>query len=205
MKKYYINNLGFTAIELLVSATILIVIFSFVLANFRAGQYSGELDIITRQVIDGVSTVRIMTLGGQVTPAGIFPAGGYGVSFDINNRNRFVLFADLGPTPNGIYDPGEEIPNGIVQFSNVYLIDLCVSSEDVVDSLPCQFSDWTNIVSNRLDIIFPRPGLVTASDGLNPLPVASQFVGGVIKHQKTGRQAYFYVSLFSGLITGDEL
>lgn len=195
---------GFTAIELLVSTTILIVIFSFVLANFRAGQYGGELDVITRQIIDGVSTVRIMTLGGQVTPAGIFPAGGYGVSFDTNtnNRNRFVLFADLGPTPSGSYDSGEEIPNGIVQFLNVDLIDLCVSSEAKVESLPC-LSPWSSIISNRLDIIFPVPGRVVASDGSSALD--NQFVGGVLEHQKTGRQSYFYVSLFSGLITGDEL
>lgn len=234
MKKYYINNLGitphllvrdrvnysssnrkgegFTVIELLVSATILIVIFSFVLANFRAGQYSGELDVITRQIIDGVSTVRNMALGGQlivdpVTSNRVYPDGGYGISFNRTNLNQFVLFADFDAS--GTYNAGaEEIPNGIVQFSNVDIIDLCVSSAITVTDLPCQTSDWVSIASNRLDITFPRPGVVIASDGTDLLSIAFpniRFVGGVLEHQKTEQQSYFYVSLFSGLITGDEL
>ena len=202
---------GFTVLELLVSATILIVLMSFVLANFRAGQYSGELDVATKQIVDSMGTARTMTLGGQVIAdpnspgARVFPPGGYAVHFDTNQptARRLVLYADglnSEVEQNGIYNSGEEINGGIINFEHVYITQLCGLAQTPVSSIPCQ-SPWGSIGTD-LDIAFSAPGQQTAEFNL---PGAYEYVGGVFFHEKSNQFGYFYVSLLSGLVSGGVL
>ena len=204
------NQKGFTVLELLVSATVLITIMTFVLANFRTGQYSGELDVVTRQIVDSVGTVRNMTLGGQViedpTSPGqrVFPAGGYGVHFDnisVDNAKRLVLYADginSFSEKNSTYDSGEEITGGVINFENVTLIQLCGLDQTPIPSVPCDSDNWS-ILGNSLDVIFPVPGKTTATYTVTD---SYDYVGGVFSHQETAKLSYFYVSLLSGLVSG---
>ena len=192
---------GFSLVDLMVASTIIIIIFSFVLASFRTGQYSGEIDVVLKQVTDGVTTARTLTLGGKQLPDGTFPPGGYGINFDAENPSQFVLF-EL-PTLGGSYKSGDgqAISGGIKQFNNIRFVQFCGAND--VSTLPCEPGAWQNLQvgsSDYLEIIFPSPGetLVNypASGGFN-------YVGGIIEHQKTGQRAYFYVSRLSGLVTGD--
>jgi len=201
------KGVGFTIVELLVSAAVLIIIFSFVLASFRTGQSSGELDVVLKQVIDGVSTVRNMSLGGQVLDDGLFPAGGYGINFNLAEQpDQYILYAvaEVG----GNYSPGDELSVGITQFKNIELIKLCGLAEEVISDatgLPCQRPDWKELKhadEEYLEVIFPLSGEVLINYPPHPALGDLYYVGGVIEHQKTNRQAYFYVSLASGLVTG---
>ena len=201
MKKIF-NNQGFTLMELLVSAAIIIVIFSFVLVNFRTGQRSGEASVAIKQIINGITTVRTMALGGQMLTNGTFPEGGYGINFDISNPSQFVLFEM--PVAGGSYQSGDGImlTNGLTQFKNIEFIQFCGTNN--VTTLPCQagWQDLKSGIDNYLEVVFVSPGVVMAN---YPSAPDYKYVGGIIEHQDTKKKAYFYVSLVSGLVTGDLL
>ncbi len=193
---------GFTLVDLIVSAVIIIVIFSFVLASFRTGQSSSDLDSAVKQVVDGITTVRNMSLGGQLLTNQSFPANGYGIYFDGVNQ-QFKLFAALEGSE-------EDLPKGITKFSNVEFIDFCGFAGEINPGeklpLPCEGTGWlnkSNGFGDYLKIIFSLPDEIISDP--SSLGASGQFnyVGGVMKHKKTGQQAYFYISLISGAVSGD--
>lgn len=185
--KKFKSGAGFTMIDLLVSAIIIAIIFSFVLANFRTGKFSGQLDIVLKQVINGITTVRTMSLGGQVIDDEV-PAGGYGIHLE---NNQYYLFAAL-------MAEDEELSDSLRQFDSIEL-EFCSldEGEPSETNLPCGGS-WSE-VNSPLEITFSLSDIISSNiEGAN-------YVGGVIEHQRTNQRAYFYVSLTSGLVTGDLL
>ena len=86
------KRFGFTLLDLAVSTGVIVIIFSFVLANLRTGERSGELDITIKKVVSNISSVRNMSLGGQIID-GSFPEGGYGVFFDTFDPEQLIFFA----------------------------------------------------------------------------------------------------------------
>ena len=193
---------GFTVVDLLAAATIIIIMFSFVLANFRGSQNRNELGLILKQTLGDITLVRNMSLGGQLFN-GSFPASGYCINFDLSDPSRYVLFAnDLVFDPEKEnYSSGDELAGGRKTFNQVEFISFCGLTTNEISKLPCQESDWQNI-GNFLEICFSSPDQILATDlsGQN-----FKYVGGVIEHKKTKQQAYFYVSLNSGLVSGDSL
>ncbi|MFA6255505.1 MAG: prepilin-type N-terminal cleavage/methylation domain-containing protein [Patescibacteria group bacterium] len=200
---------GFTLVELLVSTAIMMMIFSFVLANFRAGARSGEIDVALKQVISGIGLVRNLTLGGQTVdnptppPDQIFPLGGYGIHFD-KNPTQFILFNLT--VADSSYESGDGVilTNGLKKFDDVDFIQFCGSNS--IESLPCQSPDWKDLKhggDDYLEIIFPAPGEFFAN--YPDLGQDYDYVGGIIQHKKTFRRAYFLFSLTSGLLSGDLL
>lgn len=198
---------GFTMIDLLVAATVVIVMLSFGLARFRTGQYSNELDVSLKQIDHGISTVRNYSLAGREVTAGVIPDGGYGIQFDSSGlsgqtgygqgqtgygqaSNEFTLFAVINSVT-------QILPNGRIDLGGVQLISYCGYTQEVVSALPCQGAGWVDI-GNYLNIIYKPNGtvLVNYSDS-----GSYEFVGGIIEHKKTGRRAYFYVSLKSGIVS----
>lgn len=189
---------GFTIVELLVSIAILGIMFSMVLANFRAGQKSGQLDIVLKQVISGITNVRNMSLGGQTMADGSFPSGGYGIHFEPTQFWAFAKTAASNPT----------LPNTATKFDQVSFIQFCGLNsfgitQDNITNLPCQ-SGWESFDS-PLEIIFSLPSEISAVPAADLSGKNFKYVGGVIRHAKSGQQAYFYVSLISGLVSGDTM
>lgn len=182
-----ITEKGFTLLELLVSVAIIAIIFSFVLANFRTAQYSGETDIVLKQVVSGINTARNMSLGGQIMTNQSFPDKGYGISLE---SDQFLLIA-VFPAFN------EQLPDSLKRFNDIDL-DFCSYEIPLPPPpplpLPCS-PDWDD-VSGTLEIIFSLPDQVYSNI------TGVDYVGGIITNQKTGQRAYFYVSLISGLVTG---
>ncbi|MBI3290672.1 type II secretion system protein [Candidatus Falkowbacteria bacterium] len=190
------SGAGFTVIELLVSAVIIIILFSFVLANFHTARYSGEIDVVLKQIISGVSTIRNYSIGGQLIN-GSFPGGGYGINFDLKNPSQFVLYA--ADFPDTSLAAGEVLANGVGRFTDIKFIELCGLDATEVTSLPCQEGTWEDL-GDFLEIIFSLSnGISFNYEGED---AGYKFAGGIIEHQKTGLQSYFYVSLVSGLISG---
>lgn len=210
------SDAGFTMVELLVSASVLMILFTFVLANFRTGQSSAELDIVLKQIISGISSVRNMALGGQVMSDGSYPDGGYGIHFDLEtNPDQNILFFTLNiddcdpKRKDCFYEVGNELAGGIRKFKNIEIIEIC-GTDDLYDMggnlvTPCDSPNWKDLKhagDEYLDIIFPIPGEFNA----NYRAVADyDFVGGIIESTTTGAQAYFYVSLISGALVGELL
>lgn len=153
-----------------------------VLANFRGGQHSGELDIALKQTVNGIEYVRTMTLGGQITDD-LFPEGGYGIHFNSNWYNSFAAFES------------GDVPLRTIQLNNAEFFSFCGSNEIEIVDPPCQAS-W-QAVDNFLEIIFSSPDqIIYKPDGGEDF----KYIGGIIKHAKTGQTAYFYISLATGLV-----
>ncbi|MFA6215777.1 MAG: prepilin-type N-terminal cleavage/methylation domain-containing protein [Patescibacteria group bacterium] len=199
MVRNFKNSAGFTLIELIVSTAVLATIFGFVLANFRTGQRSGEIDIVTKQIINGVTTVRNMNLGGQQLVNGSFPDGGYGIDFDLAYPSRYVLFSAANAGDS--YAPGNELVNGIKQFNgNIKITQLCGLTASEITGLPCDPAAGWQLIGNFLAVVFSLPNNITTHFAN---PGSYKYVGGTLEHQISGQKAYFYVSLISGLTAGD--
>lgn len=194
-KNHLFNQRGFSMIDLLASAAIIIIIFSFVLANFRTARYSGDINIVLKQIINGITTVRNMSLGGQMID-GAFPEIGYGIDFDLASPNQFSLFAAYEEDKGG----NQPLPNGTTIFQNVEFTNFYgLTSQELDDEgklIKPGEGSWRDI-GNNLQIIFSLGGDITTNVN------GYDYVGGKIRHNKTGQQAYFYVSLISGLVTGE--
>lgn len=101
MKKF-LNNKGFTLIELVTITTITILLTSMFLANYRGGQKSLALTRSTHKLSQDIRTAKEMAMVGKYF-YGSFPARGYGI-YLVQNSNSYILFADCNS--NGIYDAG---------------------------------------------------------------------------------------------------
>lgn len=187
-----LKNKGFSLAELLVAIAITGTLLLIVLPNFHKGKQSNELDVGLKQFLEDVKTIRNLSLGGQIMTNGSFPDG-YGLGFNLAEPGQYQLFAALAS--------GKEIlPNGGKEFAGFRLISLWgLKSLAVV--VPPGPGEWENIGAS-LDIIF-FPEKATAGPAQNPTGDIFRFVGGVIEHEITGQQAYFYVSLPAGqLLSG---
>ena len=181
---------GFTLWEMLVAAAIVIILAAVVLANFRTARTSGERDTVLQSILDGIRTVRTMSLGGQVLTNGTFPSGGYGIRFSTAEPNQFDLFALSGATP-------EALPNGTHQFSDIEIVLLCGSDALVPSSQPCGI-DWQD-AGSTLEVVFTPASNATV---LTPTGQTYVHAGGLLRHRTTGQEAYFYITLQSGLVSG---
>lgn len=202
------NGAGFTIVELMISASIIIVILSFVLANFRSGGYSGQLDSIMSQIVNAISTVRNKTLAGEIManpsppPDQIFPEGGYEVRFD--NATSTVSYS-----LKAVLQSGTEIdlPNSSKTFSEIEFFN--PDNPAQIGFLATTFENeaggfyQTCYIGNWLKIIFTESGKVTVAYPTTCDQTGEiKYVGGIFRHKQTGQTAYFYVSLLSGLVTG---
>jgi len=220
MKNFKKN--GFTVLELLVSSSIIIIVFSFVLANFRTGQFSGELDVILKQITSSIASARNMSLGGQLINGSV-PQNGYGIHFDDfpSSVDQYYLFA-------AFTDNNQSLTNSLKKFNNVEFISFCTAKEEIIleqgtcsnnlsvsclknqdcpsggichlVSLPCQSPVWQN-AGDSLEVIFSLAQEVSSI----PTDPEFKYVGGLIEHTRTKQRAYFYVSLLSGLVGGGSL
>ena len=184
------NRKGFTIWEMLVASAIVVILSTVVLANFRTARTSSERETVLQILLDGVRTVRTMSLGGQIQVNGTFPTGGYGIRFDTVLPSQFDLFALNGVTP-------EVLPNGTHQFSKVQIVALCGSDAAVPSEQPCG-TDWQS-AGGVLEIVFTSAGTATV---ITPTGQTYKHAGGLLRHPVTGQQAYFYITLQSGLGSG---
>ena len=184
------NRKGFTIWEVLVASAMVVILSTIVLANFRTARTSSERETVLQLLLDGVRTVRTMSLGGQIQVNGTFPDSGYGIRFDMASPSQFVLFALNGTTP-------ETLPNGLHQFSKIQIITLCGSTVDVPTGQPCD-TDWET-AGSVLEVVFTSAGTAAI---VTPTGQTFKHVGGLMRHPVTGQQAYFYITLQSGLVSG---
>ena len=186
-------------IEMLIVSVILITIMSVVIASYRTGQRSGELEGSFQQTLNAITTARAKSLGGEIFTGGPFvnefPAGGYGVHFDKGSNQVTIYAADA---PDTTLTSGAVVGGGFINFADITVVDLCGSDQSVLTDIPCG-SGWTSIGAS-LEVVFSQANEATASYSIGS---GARFVGGLLEHQKTGSQAYFYIALPTGVVTGN--
>jgi len=115
-------NKGFTLIELLVVLSIIVIMTSLTLPNYRAGDQQLALQRSVAKVSQDLRRTQEMAMSSREfvgAPAGF--VGGYGIYFNLSQPDQYILFADLDNEND--YDTGEaveilELETNIV-FSNL--------------------------------------------------------------------------------------
>ncbi len=95
---------GFTLLEITVVISIMILLGTIFIANYRGGEKQFALKRSTNKLAQDLRRVEEMAMSSQRTPdsfePGAFPKGGYGIYFQ-KNSNSYILFADCDG--NGVY------------------------------------------------------------------------------------------------------
>lgn len=95
------NKNAFTLIEMLTSIGIIVMITAIFMANYKTGNKRTDITMTAQKLVADLHAVQNNTLGlvkyGDASWSE-FPAGGWGINFDINNsdgKKKYTVFADL--------------------------------------------------------------------------------------------------------------
>ncbi|MFH1841328.1 MAG: type II secretion system protein [Candidatus Nealsonbacteria bacterium] len=99
------NQKGFTIIEMTVVVSIIVLFAALVVPNYRAGERNLALQRSAEKMAQDVRRVVEMSMSAAEFQ-GEVPAGGYGVFFDKNNEDQYIIFTDNNG--NSHYDPGSD-------------------------------------------------------------------------------------------------
>ncbi|OGF23340.1 hypothetical protein A2Y83_01335 [Candidatus Falkowbacteria bacterium RBG_13_39_14] len=163
---------------MLVSISVLAIITTLAISNFREGEKKSQLNMAANVLISDIRKVQNMVLNGAEWDGQTMPTGGYGIYF---SEDEYIMFADNNG--NKKYDAGENIK--IVEPFNVSI------GADECDG---------DILSN---LIFspPKANGCLNGDSCSPCDCAIKN-GGVfnitLTHDKTGDQIIASVNQISG-------
>lgn len=205
------NNQGFTLVELIVSSAVIIIVFSYVLANFRgAGQ--ANLQLAVQKTVNDIREAQTMGLSGKifngVVPA-VSPVGGYGIKISqCTSDCSYDLFADLNG--NVDKDANETIGSFTRSMPGKNFIEkICYSVEAVPIMPPCTNVPAWQSLSEGISYF-----TVTFQTDKNSIKVVTQpvspaeevrHIGIIVKNEKTNDQYYIYIARDTGLISSDLL
>jgi len=149
-------NDGFSTVELLVSITILVLVSASVYINYSDFRDSFSLKRTAQEVALAIREAQVYGLAVMETSSGSNTFPGYGIYFDKNTPQDFVLFADKNN--NGIYDKG----GGCGAVDTECVESYKITTTNKIGSL-CAGEDCT--ISN-LNIVFlrPNPFVILKSD-----------------------------------------
>lgn len=102
------SDAGFTLAEVLTVISIITILFSIVLANYRTGEKQFSLERSAHKLAQDLRDIQYMAMTGKEVPPQFgqgFPRGGYGIYFETNS-NSYILFADCNG--NSEYDTGDD-------------------------------------------------------------------------------------------------
>lgn len=101
MNKIIGNNKGTTLIELIVGMSIIAIISGTVLANFRAGERTNNLNVATQKLVSDIRQVQNYAMSLKEHNGGV-PVGGWGIYFNklAGNGGRYTIFADTDSDPD---------------------------------------------------------------------------------------------------------
>lgn len=95
---------GFTLLEMITSISLIVIITAIFIANYKSSNKRTDLIMTTQEVVANLHTAQNHTLG-LVKYGTEVPAGGWGVNFDLNYPDQYIIFADLNrPASN---EPGQ--------------------------------------------------------------------------------------------------
>ncbi len=118
---------GFTLVELIVSITIIGIISTLSIANYRKGSGSGELTMAIQDIISEIRKTQGYAVGLKELD-GVFPLGGWGVRFE-RDSSKMIVFADFNDDQK--YNEGASelfLERSLVLSDNVFVSDMVLGS-----------------------------------------------------------------------------
>lgn len=126
------KKFGFTIIELLVVTSIIVLISSLSLANYRSGKVRYSLGQSVQKLASDLRRAQNLAIGGT-SIKGVYC--GYGIKVDINARPySYYLYADKSAncgTGNNAYDAGDDIIEEVRLFSGIRINSSSPSPADI--------------------------------------------------------------------------
>lgn len=125
------SGAGFTLAEVLIVLTIITILFSIVLANYRTSEKQFSLQRSAHKLAQDLRTFQEMAMTGQKTNfqfGQVFPRGGYGIYLE-TDLNSYILFADCdggsdydesgtaASCADATSEPDNSCPEKIAEFS----------------------------------------------------------------------------------------
>ena len=95
---------GFTLVEMLVTISIFIIIFTLVSVNFRRGERLESFRLATQQLASNLRQAQTLALTGIGGEESMSQA--YGVYFNLDNPDQYITFSD--DNGNYLYNQGED-------------------------------------------------------------------------------------------------
>jgi len=161
---------GFTLIEITIVVTIIALLGTIFIANYRGGEKQFALKRSAHKLAQDLRTAQEMAMSSQTTPDSFelntFPNGGYGIYF-AKGSNSYILFADCDG--NGVYSEPGSAPTCVAattsfsfwkgeKLEEFYLEEGIYIKEVLKDS--------TSLDSLSLTIFPPDPTTIINSDVL---------------------------------------
>jgi len=98
------NKAGFTLLELVTSMSLIVIITTIFIANYRSSNRRTDLVMTAQKLVADIHMAQNNALG-LVKYGGEVPEGGWGIHFDKFEPNHYILFADLNkPESNDPWD-----------------------------------------------------------------------------------------------------
>lgn len=194
------RNQGFTLVDLLVAAGIIVVVATFVLANFRQANRN-NLPFALQQVAGGLVEVQTLGFAGRLfSPTDrTYPAGGYGALLQDDSGqsiSRYTVFGDTTP----IDGTGPTIASGdrtVLLGNKVVGVYFTATA-----SPPSPFGlGWSPVPGSRVRIVFNQGETVAYFSGESEPDPDATHIGLKLQNQASGQAGYILVSLTTGLIT----
>jgi len=129
MLKCLNDKSGFTMIELLVVMAIMGIIAAIALPSYNKARNSKELLLAREQIAGDIRMAQNYSYNVLKFTDGSFPAGGYGVHFDISTPKKYIIFADLND--NQTYDAALETFQEINLPRSVEISELRANGDSV--------------------------------------------------------------------------
>ena len=128
---------GFTMIELIVSIFIIMLVAGIFMVNYHSTNKRLEINVVKQKLASDIRVAQNNSLAEKNFNLSSAPKGGWGVHFDLTNRNQYIIFADQDePNGNQAYDPGEAVEiKSLAQgltINSLQVNGLEVNSTDIV-------------------------------------------------------------------------
>ncbi len=177
-KKNKFNCQGFTVLELVIVAAIMVFLLSLVIINFHGAEYHTTLDSEAEKIVSVIRQAQIWALTGQTFAGQRYF---YGVNFEVctSNNCNYYLFRDSESTGNKIYDVGEVVDAGSYKMPvGLYIESVAPAS------------------GNKLNVVFSAPlGQIYFNNS-----EANETATIVLKSSKFSGQKTIQINRFSGQI-----
>jgi len=98
------NKTGFTLLEMITSMSLIVIITTIFIANYRSSNRRTDLVMTAQKLVADIHMAQNNALG-LVKYNGEVPAGGWGIHFDKTEPKHYIMFADLNkPASDDLWD-----------------------------------------------------------------------------------------------------
>lgn len=192
--KHFNTTRGFTIIDLLVAAGVVMIVSTFVLANLRRVDRN-NLPLALQQVGGGIVETQTMGLAGKLFSQAqpIYPTGGYGIIFQ-KNTSQYTIFGDL----DSVDGNGTAIAGGVRGLlAGNTIIGVHYS---LADAPPAIFTGWLDAPGDLVRLVFNQGETVAYFSNETQPANGVIYVGLKLRSDESGRLGFVYVSLKTGLL-----